>query len=53
MGSVPFRMNKIHARRRMKEIMSKAKRLFLSDYISTKDLETIERICKMRIKQLK
>tara|TARA_B100001758_G_scaffold241058_1_gene247405 strand:+ start:331 stop:480 length:150 start_codon:yes stop_codon:yes gene_type:complete len=47
------KMTKAAGRRRLKEIMSKAKRLFMVGYISTKDLETVERICKMREKQLK
>tara|TARA_Y100000401_G_scaffold15325_1_gene10407 strand:+ start:195 stop:335 length:141 start_codon:yes stop_codon:yes gene_type:complete len=46
-------MSKAAGRRRLMEIMSKAKRLFMVGYISTKDLETFERICKMREKQLK
>ena len=37
----------------MAEILSKAKRLYLRGFISTKDLDSIERICKMRSKQLK
>jgi len=47
------KMTKAAGRRRLKEIHRKAQRLFLVDYISTKDLDTIERICKMREKQLK
>lgn len=47
------KMTKAAGRRRLNEIMSKAKRLFMVGYISTKDLETVERICKMREKQLK
>tara|TARA_Y100000814_G_scaffold240546_1_gene184978 strand:+ start:344 stop:493 length:150 start_codon:yes stop_codon:yes gene_type:complete len=47
------KMTKAAGRRRLKEMMSKAKRLFMVGYISTKDLETFERICKMREKQLK
>jgi|TARA_R100001594_G_scaffold143269_2_gene191028 hypothetical protein len=37
----------------MAEILSKAKKLYMRDFISTKDLDSIERICKMRSKQLK
>lgn len=47
------KMTKAAGRRRLAEITSKAKRLFMVGYLSTKDLETIERICKMREKQLK
>tara|TARA_B100000214_G_scaffold200474_1_gene145206 strand:- start:267 stop:416 length:150 start_codon:yes stop_codon:yes gene_type:complete len=47
------KMTKAQGRRRLNEIMAKSKRLFMVGYISTKDLETIERICKMREKQLK
>ncbi len=47
------KMTKAAGRRRLKEIMGKAKRLFMVGYISTKDLEAMERICKMREKQLK
>tara|TARA_Y100000310_G_scaffold126309_1_gene125128 strand:- start:55 stop:168 length:114 start_codon:yes stop_codon:yes gene_type:complete len=37
----------------MGEIHSKAKKLFLRGFISTKDLDAIERIMKSRAKQLK
>ena len=47
------KMTKAAGRRRLKVIMGKSKRLFMVGYISTKDLETFERICKMREKQLK
>ena len=47
------RMTKAAGRRRMSEILSKAKKLYMRDFISTKDLDSIERICKMRSKQLK
>ena len=47
------RMTKAAGRRRMAEILSKAKTLYLRDFISPKDLDSIERICKMRSKQLK
>jgi len=47
------RMTKAQGRRRLGEIHSKAKKLFLRGYISTKDLDAIERIAKTRTKQLK
>ena len=47
------KMSKAQGRRRLKEILSKAERLFMVGYISTKDLDAIERITKMREKQLK
>jgi hypothetical protein len=47
------RLTKAAGRRRLGEIHSKAKKLFLRGFISTKDLESIERICKSRAKQLK
>ena len=45
------RMTKAQGRRRLAEIMSKAKKLYLRDFISTKDLAAIERIVKLRSKQ--
>jgi hypothetical protein len=47
------KMTKAAGRRRMGEIHSKAKKLFLRGFISTKDLDAIERIMKSRAKQLK
>ena len=47
------KMTKAAGRRRMSEIHSKAKKLFLRGFISTKDLDSIERIMKTRAKQLK
>tara|TARA_R110002012_G_C11660299_1_gene612157 strand:+ start:3496 stop:3663 length:168 start_codon:yes stop_codon:yes gene_type:complete len=47
------KMTKAAGRRRLNEIMSKAKKLFMVGYISTKDLDTIERIIRMREKQLR
>jgi hypothetical protein len=44
-------MTKAQGRRRLAEIMSKAKKLYMRDFISTKDLEAIERIVKLRSKQ--
>jgi len=45
------RMTKAAGRRRLAEILSKAKKLYLRDFISTKDLDAIERIVKLRSKQ--
>jgi hypothetical protein len=45
------RMTKAQGRRRLAEIMSKAKKLYMRDFISTKDLDAIERIVKLRSKQ--
>jgi hypothetical protein len=47
------KMTKAAGRRRLGEIHSKAKKLFLRGFISTKDLGSIERICNTRAKQLK
>ena len=47
------KMTKAQGRRRLAEILSKAKKLYLKGYISTKDLDAIERISKTRSKQLK
>ena len=47
------KMTKAARRRRLGAIHSKAKKLFLRGFISTKDLESIERSCKSRAKQLK
>ena len=47
------KLTKAQGRRRLKEIVGKAKALFLNGYISTKDLENIERIAKTRTNQLK
>ena len=47
------KMTKAAGRRRMGEIHSKAKKLFLRGFISTKYLDWIERIMKSRAKQLK
>jgi len=47
------KLTKAAGRRRLAEIEGKAKKLFLRGFISTKDLDTIERICKSRTKQLK
>ena len=47
------KMTKAAGRRRLSEVESKAKKLFLRGFISTKDLEAIERIVRTRSKQLK
>ena len=47
------KMTKAAGRKRLKEMVGKAKNLFLNGYISTKDLEAIERIAKVRPNQLK
>ncbi len=47
------KMSKAAGRKRLKEMVGKAKNLFLNGYISTKDLDAIERIAKTRTNQLK
>ena len=47
------KMTKAAGRKRLKEMVGKAKNLFLNGYISTKDLEAIERIAKVRTNQIK
>jgi len=47
------KLTKAAGRRRLAEILSKAKKLYLRGFISTKDLDSIERIAKTRSKQLK
>jgi hypothetical protein len=47
------KMTKAAGRRRLAEILSKSKKLYLRGFISTKDLDSIERIAKTRSKQLK
>jgi hypothetical protein len=47
------KMTKAQGRKRLKEMVGKAKNLFLVGYISTKDLEAIEKIAKLRTNQLK
>jgi hypothetical protein len=47
------KMTKAAGKKRLKEMVGKAKNLFLNGYISTKDLEAIERIAKTRTNQLK
>ena len=46
-------MTKAAGRRRLAEIVSKAKKLYMVGYISMKDMDTIQRIADMRSKQLK
>jgi hypothetical protein len=47
------KLTKAAGRKRLKEMVGKAKMLFLNGYISTKDLDSIERIAKTRTNQLK
>lgn len=47
------KLTKAAGRRRLLEILGKSKKLFIRGFISTKDLDVIERICKMRTSQLK
>ena len=47
------KMTKAAGKKRLKEMVGKAKNLFLNGYISTKDLEAIERIAKTRTNQMK
>jgi hypothetical protein len=46
-------MTKAAGRRRLAEIVSKAKKLYMVGYISMKDMDAIQRIADMRSKQLK
>jgi hypothetical protein len=48
-----MKMSKAQGRKRLSEMSSKAKKLFMVGYISTKELESIERIVKLRSGQLK
>lgn len=45
-----MKMTKAQGRRRMSEMESKGKKLFLAGYITNKDLEAIQRIVKTRSK---
>ena len=47
------KMTKLQGRRRLSEIRSKAIKLYLVGYISMKDMDAIQRIADMRMKQLK
>ena len=48
-----MKMSKSQGRKRMAEMLSKAKKLYMVGYISTKDYEAVERIIKTRTNQLK
>jgi len=48
-----MKMSKAQGRKRLAEMSAKAKKLFMVGYISTKELESIERIVKLRSGQLK
>lgn len=47
------KMTKAAGRRRLSEIISKAKKLYMVGYISMKDMDSIQRIADLRMKQLK
>mgnify|MGYP003134162827 CR=1 FL=1 len=47
------RMTKAAGKRRLMEIKSKAFKLYAAGYISLKDMDALERICKTRYNQLK
>jgi len=47
------KMTKAAGRRRLREIISKAKKLYMEGYISMKDMDAIQRIADLRSKQLK
>jgi hypothetical protein len=46
------KMTKTQAKRRLKEIDSKAFRLYEHDFLSMKDMEAIRKIVKFRSKQV-
>ncbi len=48
-----MKMSKSQGRKRMAEMLSKAKKLYMVGYISIKDYEALERIVKLRTNQLK
>ena len=48
-----MKMTKAAGRRRLAEIVSKAKKLYMVGYISMKDMDAIQRIADLRSKQLK
>ena len=48
-----MKMTKAAGRRRLSEIASKAKKLYMMDYISMKDMEAIQKIVDLRSRQLK
>ena len=47
------KLTKAAGRRRLAEILGKSKKLYMRGFISTKDLDSIERIVKTRTGQLK
>ncbi len=47
------KMTKSQGRKRLAEIKSKAVKLYTAGYISLKDMDALERICKTRYNQLK
>ena len=47
------KLTKAAGRRRLAEILGKSKKLYMRGFISTKDLDAIERIVKTRTSQLK
>ena len=47
------KMTKAAGRRRLGEIISKAKKLYMVGYISMKDMDAIQKIADLRSKQLK
>jgi len=47
------KLTKAKGRKRLSEIVSKARRLYMAGYISMKDMDSIERIAKTRTNQLK
>jgi hypothetical protein len=48
-----MKMTKAQGRKRLKEIVSKGRKLYMVGYISMKDMDNIERIAKTRTNQLK
>lgn len=48
-----MKMTKAQGRRRLTEMQSKAFRLMGAGYISLKDFEAVQKICKARSNQLK
>jgi len=48
-----MKMSKSQGRKRMAEMLSKSKKLYMVGYISIKDYEALERIVKLRTNQLK
>jgi hypothetical protein len=47
------KMTKAAGRRRMNEVLSKMKKLYMCGYVSMKDMDAVERIVKLRSGQLK